>query len=183
MKKCPNCGAELDDDVRFCPDCGEPLAGRKNRGGRKGIGCGGIFKVLKVLAIIAVVIFFLIAKKNGGVNLKAGSSGSTSVSKSSQVQPTQSQPKSSGSNTGGVDPDLKAWLDSYESFMDQYVTFMKSYDGSTSTALLNYASMVSKYADYMEKLDEWDTEEMSSADYSYYLTVVNRVNTKLLSVY
>ena len=67
MKKCPNCGAELDDDVRFCPDCGEPLVGKKNRGGRKGIGCGGIFKVLKVLFFIVIVVIFLIAKKNGAL--------------------------------------------------------------------------------------------------------------------
>ena len=181
MKKCPNCGAELDDDVRFCPDCGEPLVGKRNRGGRKGIGCGGIFKVLKVLVFIVIVVIFLIAKKNGGVNLKDNTT-TASVSRSAQVQAT-AQPKTNSANTGGVDPDLKAWLDSYESFMDQYVAFMKSYDGSSSTALLNYAAMMAKYADFTEKLDEWDTEEMSSADYSYYLTVVNRVNTKLLSAY
>ena len=65
--------------------------------------------------------------------------------------------------------------------MDQYVAFMKSYDGSSPTALLNYVAMMAKYADFTEKLEAYDTEEMSSADYSYYLTVVNRVNTKLLT--
>lgn len=27
MKQCPTCGAQLDDAVSFCPDCGTPLNG------------------------------------------------------------------------------------------------------------------------------------------------------------
>lgn len=28
MKQCPTCGAQLDDAVAFCPDCGTPLNGQ-----------------------------------------------------------------------------------------------------------------------------------------------------------
>lgn len=84
--------------------------------------------------------------------------------------------------TNGVDPDLKAFLDSYEAYMDEYCEFMENYDANDATMLLQYAEMMTKYADFAEKVDAYDSDTMSAADSAYYLEVTTRVNTKLAKV-
>lgn len=83
---------------------------------------------------------------------------------------------------GGVNPELKAFLDEYEAFMDEYIAFMKNYAESDDTAgmLLDYGNMMKEYADFMAAVGAYNTEEFSTADAAYYLEVVNRVNQKLL---
>ena len=36
---CSNCGAKLEDGVKFCPECGKPLLKRKSRYGTFFWGC------------------------------------------------------------------------------------------------------------------------------------------------
>lgn len=87
--------------------------------------------------------------------------------------------------TGGVDPDLKAFLDSYEKFMDEYIEFMQDYmNNPTDMALLGqYADMLQKYSDFEQKADKYDSNNMSTADAAYYLEVTNRINQKMLKIY
>ena len=70
--------------------------------------------------------------------------------------------------------------------MDEYVDFMEKYehaDASDLSAMLNdYTEYMKKLAEFSEKADQYDQEQMSAADLSYYLDVMNRVNQKLLSV-
>lgn len=102
----------------------------------------------------------------------------------SQVeQPQESQEKE---QTGGVDPELKAFLDSYEEFVDQYVEFMKKYnsDPNNMVAMLGeYGEMMQKYADFAEKIDKYDSNSMSTEDYKYYIEVTTRCAQKMLEVY
>ncbi len=88
-------------------------------------------------------------------------------------------------DTGIVDPDLKAFLDSYEKFMDEYVEFMQKYSANPTdlTLLTEYADMMEKYSDFAEKIDKYDSDEMSAADAAYYLEVTTRVSQKLLKAY
>lgn len=86
----------------------------------------------------------------------------------------------------GVDPDLKEFLDSYEAFMDEYVVFMKKYKddpGNAISMLSEYAVIMEKYTDFAEKIDKYDSNEMSTEDAKYYLEVINRCNQKMLEVY
>lgn len=86
------------------------------------------------------------------------------------------------SSANGVDPDLKAFLDSYETYMDEYCEFMENYDASDANMMMEYSEMLTKYADFAEKADAYETETMSAADNEYYLEVMTRVNEKLLQV-
>lgn len=86
------------------------------------------------------------------------------------------------SDVTGVDPDLKAFLDSYEAYMDEYCDFMENYDANDLTMLTKYADMMTKYADFAEKADAYDSDTMSPADSAYYLEVMTRVNAKLAKV-
>ncbi len=85
---------------------------------------------------------------------------------------------------GGLDPDFKAAMDSYEKFMDEYVAFMKKYQANPSdfSLLADYADYMSKYADFVEDFEKWDDEDMNAAETAYYLEVQTRVNKKLLDV-
>ena len=86
----------------------------------------------------------------------------------------------------GVDPELKAFLDSYEEFMDEYILFMKKYmddPGNAITMLGEYASIMEKYGEFAEAVEKYDEKEMSTADAKYYLEVTNRINQKMLDLY
>jgi len=88
--------------------------------------------------------------------------------------------------TGGVDPDLKAFLDSYEAFVDEYVAFMKQYmnNPANSINMLNdYMTILERLEDFEDKVDRYDTDEMSVADAAYYLEVTTRCYQKMLTVY
>lgn len=84
----------------------------------------------------------------------------------------------------GVDPDLKAFLDSYEKFVDEYVDFMKKYQSDPGNAIAmmdDYTRILKQYADFTDKINKYDTKTMSKADLEYYLDVTNRCSKKMLS--
>lgn len=99
---------------------------------------------------------------------------------------TRNSDSSDDANSGGVDPDLKAYLDSYEAFMDEYVDFMKKYlDDPT-----NVVGMLDEYTDIMERMEEfekqnevYESSDMSAADLEYFLDVTTRCTKKMLEVY
>ena len=86
----------------------------------------------------------------------------------------------------GVDPELKAFLDSYEAFMDEYVDFMKKYMADPGNAVVmfsEYTEIMKKYEDFADKIEKYDSEEMSTEDAKYYLEVINRCNKKMMELY
>ena len=87
---------------------------------------------------------------------------------------------------GGVDPDLKAFLDSYEAYVDEYVDFMKKYNADPNNMinmLGEYTEIMAKYEDFAKKIDQYDSKTMSNADAAYYLEVTTRCSQKMLSIY
>ena len=48
--------------------------------------------------------------------------------------------------------------------------------------LADYADFMTKYADYMKKLDDIDENNLSAADYAYYIEVQARITKKLSEV-
>ena len=82
-------------------------------------------------------------------------------------------------------PEFKKSMDSYEEFMNEYCEFMKKYaesDGTDLTMVADYADYMSKYADVVKSFDEWDDQEMNTAETAYYIEVQTRINAKLLEV-
>lgn len=85
----------------------------------------------------------------------------------------------------GVNPELKAYLDTYEAFMIEYVEFMKKYSEDSGNAILmmaDYLKMLERYQEFAEKLDEYKDEDMSTEDMKYYMEVMNRCNMMLLDL-
>lgn len=131
------------------------------------------------------------AKDSEDASPASGAGASVSESKpadNSTSKPAVDEPKESDSaniiETGGVDPDLKAFLDSYEKFVDEYVDFMKKYMANpTDLSLLGeYTDMLAELSEFESKLDKYDSNNMSTEDAAYYLEVTSRCTQKMLEI-
>lgn len=126
-----------------------------------------------------------VASDYGNMMKNATWAGKT-ISAKSEGSKKKAAGGSSKSASSGVNPNLKATLDSYEKVMDQYCDFMKKYqhaDSSEMISMLNdYYKMLEEYASALDSINNLDTSNMSTADYQYYLDVTNRVSKKLLEV-
>ena len=112
--------------------------------------------------------------------------GNSNDLSSDEKKPEAAKETKPAQTADGVDPELKAFLDSYEEFMDEYILFMKKYmddPGNAVTMLGEYASIMEKYGEFAEAVEKYDEKEMSTADAKYYLEVTNRINQKMLDIY
>lgn len=82
-----------------------------------------------------------------------------------------------------IRPATKEALDAYETFMNDYVDFMKKYNDnpSDSELLKEYADYMTKYADFTDKFNKME-DDLNDAELSYYLKVQARVLDKLSEV-
>ncbi len=99
-------------------------------------------------------------------------------------QTTSSSSSTTSTSSNGLSKEFKDAMDSYESFMNEYIDFMKKYQAnSTDLSLLNqYATIMQKYSEQVEAFDEWESEDMSTEEAKYYIDVQTRVNKKLLDI-
>lgn len=120
-------------------------------------------------------------KSSSSNSVKSSSTGNSEKSEAAKKE----EEKENIVSTGGVDPDLKAFLDSYEEFMDEYIEFMEKYMANpTDLNLLGeYADIMAKYSDFESKINKYDSKQMSSADAAYYLEVTTRVTQKMMKIY
>ncbi len=98
---------------------------------------------------------------------------------------TEAPTESTAANTtDDIDPDFKAAMDSYEKLFDEYVAIMKKYkDKPTDMSILtDYATYMGQYADMMQKLEKWESEDLNAAEAAYYVDVMARISKKLLEV-
>ena len=100
--------------------------------------------------------------------------------------PTEPEASTESTTTSSddIDPDFKAAMDSYEEFFDEYVAIMKKYkENPTDLSILSdYATYMGQYADMLQKLEEWESKELNTAEAAYYVDVQARITKKLLEV-
>ena len=183
MKKCPNCGADLDDNARFCSNCGESLSGKKSAV-KIAAGIGKVFLIFVGMVLLFFVVMFAISTISGNIddarrdNARATETAivKTEVMRITETWIAEGRPtrtptvtptprNTPSSDAAGVDPDLKAWLDSYETFMGEY------------------AAMMLKREDFMKELDAWNMDDMSSVDFAYFMEALDRVDKVMQSTY
>lgn len=85
-------------------------------------------------------------------------------------------------SSDGVTPEVKEFLDSYESVMNKYCDFMENYDPNDITAMAEYLTLMQEYTDFAAKADAMDESSMTDADYKYYIDVMARVEKRLIDV-
>lgn len=95
---------------------------------------------------------------------------------------TESSISIDNSSDDDIRPEFKELMDSYETFFDEYVEFMKKYNNSTDTTsmLTDYMSFMNQYVEIMKNLDEVDESALSKAEALYYTKVMIRIEEKLL---
>lgn len=114
----------------------------------------------------------------------------TDVSSSaSPTDPITEEPlgkETSDSSIDSIRPEFKEAMDSYESFFDEYIAFMKKYASADSNDLLSlsddYANYLTQYAETMSKMQELDNSDLSIEESLYYAKVTTRISQKLLEV-
>ena len=102
----------------------------------------------------------------------------------SEPEPTTEPTQEPVEESQDIRPEIKDFLDAYETFMDKYVEFMGNYAKADMNDLMNmisqYTEIMNEYALYAEKVEQIDQSELNAAELAYYLEVTNRVNQKLL---
>ena len=76
--------------------------------------------------------------------------------------------------------DIKEAIDSYETFVDEYCEFMKKYDSSDPSMLVEYTKLVAKEVDMSKKFEEIKDKDLTDAEALYYAEVELRCSDKLL---
>jgi hypothetical protein len=96
------------------------------------------------------------------------------------VSAAKPAPAGSASTPAASSVSWKKALDDYETFVDEYLVFMKKYQANPSdTALLNqYASMMQKATDSMESMEKLQ-EDMSAADLTQFTERYEKIAAKL----
>ena len=122
---------------------------------------------------------------NSVMSIKISHPSKDSESAVATAAATEKAPNDTTKDTadaGGIDPDFKKAMDAYESFMGEYVDFMKKYKANPTdlTLLASYADYMSKYADFVRDFSAWGDKELSNQELAYYIDVQARVNKKLL---
>lgn len=82
--------------------------------------------------------------------------------------------------------EFKEAMDSYEAFIDDYVTIMKKYkasNGTDTSILTDYSTYMSKYSELSQKIQKWSSESLNDAELSYYTEVLSRVSQKIQNAY
>lgn len=84
----------------------------------------------------------------------------------------------------GVSADFKAVMDEYEKFIDKYVKFMRKYEkeGRPLSMLSEYTELMTQYTEFAETMAAYNGDNLSAADYAYYIEVMGRVSQKLLEL-
>ena len=101
-----------------------------------------------------------------------------------ETSPSTEESKGNDVTSSTISKEFKEAMDSYEQFMDEYVAFMKKFKANPTDMdlLADYATYMSKYAEFVEDFDKWENEEMNAAETAYYIDVQARVSKKLLEV-
>lgn len=92
--------------------------------------------------------------------------------------------KTEDTTSNDIDSDFRAMMDSYENFVDEYVSFCKPYEASDNALSMvsDYMEMMSKYAEWAETIATIDEESLSDSDCLYYSEVMLRCSAKLMTV-
>lgn len=88
----------------------------------------------------------------------------------------------STASSTGVSKEVKEFVDGFEAFFNKYVDVMESIaSGNNLSAIADYATLLSEYAEWMEKIDEFESKDMTAEDSKYFWDAYARVMSKLTS--
>ena len=110
----------------------------------------------------------------------------TEETKPTETPSTPSTPPSTPTQQSSSSSEWKQFLKDYEAWVDKYVAFMKKYKNASASDL---AGMMSDYSSLMSEMTTWSNKaskmqsSLSGSDLTEYINTLNRVTTKLNSIY
>lgn len=132
----------------------------------------------------------VVETKNDSSEKVSEESATSSNSSSSDTEQVDSDKKEGSaaesaaeeSSDDYIDPEFKAFWDSYEDFVDEYVDYLKHYDSSNIEQLEHLSQLVDKEAEFAKKaaVYEDDEDELTDAEVVYMIDVSARIEKKLL---
>lgn len=138
-------------------------------------------KLISLFLIAAILLFCITGCGGNSQQDPTNVQNPTEINENADDQ--NAEDKSNNDNQNPlISTELKEFLDSYEAFMDEYCEFMKSYNSSDTSKMMEYLQILQKYTDFAEKANAWKDKDLNDAETLYYLEVLNRVNAKLLEV-
>ena len=139
------------------------------------------FRFLVVLLIIIVVASFALAGCGSGEGeapeAEAPAADSAAESDAEQEAPEANDEQSASDS---LNPEFKELVDSYETFMDEYLEFFKDFDENDEKQMTAFNELMSRYYEISKEIDDWIEEGLSEADEKYLDEVFERVNEKQL---
>ena len=101
-------------------------------------------------------------------------------------EPEESSTSPSTSDSSSTNSSWREVLNDYETWVDEYVTFMKKYKNASSSDM---TTMMNDYTELLNQQKEWTDKlnnlrgELSSSDLTEYLNTLARINQKLSELY
>lgn len=82
-----------------------------------------------------------------------------------------------------ISPEFKKAMDSYEAFFSEYAEFVQEFSDNPSdlSLLTKYIDYMDRYTETMEALEDIGDDELTTAELSYYIEVMGRIQQMLLS--
>lgn len=129
------------------------------------------------------MMYIKVKSEEATPNSETQTNTSTPTSTSTQNS-TQSTTSSTSTSKTGISNEFKEAMDSYESYMNEYVEFMKKYNANSSdpSLLSQYYTMLQKYSEHVSAFEKWKSEDMTTEESAYYVDVQARVSKKLLEI-
>lgn len=126
-------------------------------------------------------IWYSSSNKEYNISLDAEEYSSNNTIAPSDEQ-SNNDSNNDNNNSTELRSDFKKAMDSYETFMDEYIAFMTKYknnDGSDFELLKDYGTFMKKYTEAVLEFDKWEDSNLNDEEARYYLEVQMRVNRKL----
>ena len=81
-------------------------------------------------------------------------------------------------NESNISPEFKELVDSYETYMDRYFEFMKTYDENDKSQEDEFLEIIAEYTAIDRELKEWEKKGLNADEQLYYGAALDRVGEK-----
>ena len=78
-------------------------------------------------------------------------------------------------STSNIRKDVKAKIDEYEDFMEEYNVFMQTYDESSIYKTIEYDELEKMYYEMVDQIEALQ-DELTTEELEYYTEVLNRID-------